>query len=194
MPVEVRPALLAGVLLASMLAGAPAAAQLRSETLAVCTACHGGEGRAALPGLPLLAAQPKIFVETQLVLIREGLRDVPAMTALMRDIKDDEIIALAAHYAAQSAPRPQAATQPEKKRAGAELSRQALCSTCHLPNYAGQQQVPRLAGQDESYLLAVMKQFRDKPAPGRDTMMSGVLRGMSDVELANLAHHFAQTP
>jgi cytochrome c553 len=75
---------------------------------------------------------------------------------------------------------------------GATISRGALCGTCHLPDYRGQNQVPRLAGQQEAYLLATLKMYRDAPAPGRDTMMQNVLLGMKDPDLEALAHYFAQ--
>jgi cytochrome c553 len=169
----------------------PAAAQPRPQTLAVCAACHGEGGKAPLPGMPALAAQPKVFIENQLVLIREGLRDVPSMAAVMGDIKDDEVVALAQYFAAQVLPQRGPPSQPVKAKAGGELAAKALCGTCHLPSYAGQQQVPRLAGQQEAYLLQALKEFRDKPGPGRDTLMSGPLQGMSDVDLANLAQYLA---
>ncbi len=66
-----------------------------------------------------------------------------------------------------------------------------LCGTCHLADYAGQKQVTRLAGQDETYLVYSMKQFRDNPGPGRDTIMAATLYGLSDADLANLAHYLA---
>ena len=68
-----------------------------------------------------------------------------------------DVLALARHFAAQPAPLPTGLLQPDKVRAGAEVSRQALCGTCHLPNYAGQNQVPRLAGQHEDYLVLTLK-------------------------------------
>jgi cytochrome c553 len=66
-----------------------------------------------------------------------------------------------------------------------------LCGTCHLPDYAGREQIPRLAQQREDYLLAVMRQFRSGVAPGRDTIMSAALTGMSEQDLADLAHYLA---
>lgn len=51
--------------------------------------------------------------------------------------------------------------------------------------------MPRLAGQNEPYLLYALKQFRDHAGPGRDTIMSGTLTGMADRELEDLAHYFA---
>lgn len=180
-----------GAVLAALLclAAAPAVRAQAAAGAAACYACHGGGGSARLPTVPSLAGQPRVFVENQLVLIREGLREVPSMTAVVRDLSDEAIGTLARHFAAL-APSPAPATaQPARQRAGADLSRRGLCATCHLPGYVGQNQVPRLAGQDEAYLLASMKQFRDHPGPGRDTIMASTLRGLSDGDLADLAHY-----
>ncbi len=168
-----------------------AQAQIRPETLAACAACHGPNGNAAIAQFPSLAGQPKLFIENQLVLIREGLRDIPAMKAVMDGMKDEEIVELAKHFAAQTPIANPGAAQPQKLRAGAEASAKMLCGTCHLPTFAGQSQVPRLAGQNEEYLVLSMKQFRDNPGPGRDTIMAATLRGVSDADLANLAHYLA---
>jgi cytochrome c553 len=160
-------------------------------TLAACAACHGVGGQSSTPAVPSLAAQPRTFIENQLVLIREGLRDVPAMKGVMAAVDDAEIAVLARYFAAQPAQRLPGTLLPEKARVGAELSRRALCGGCHLPGYVGQNQVPRLAGQQEAYLLATMKMYRDKPEAGRDTLMSGPLAGMKDAELDSLAHYLA---
>ena len=170
-----------------------AAAQPRPERLAACAACHGPGGNAPSAEMPSLAGQPKLFIENQLVLIREGLRDVPAMKAAMAGIDDAEIASLASYFAAQAPPAPAAGPlQPDKLRLGAETARLRLCGTCHLADYAGQNQVPRLAGQNEAYLRQSMRQFRDSPGPGRDTIMAATLRGLSDADLDNLAHYLAR--
>ena len=177
--------------LLAALCSSAAFAQPAAERLAVCGGCHGTNGQSAIAGTPSLAGQPKTFIENQLVIMREGLRDVPAMKPFVADLKDADISALAAHYAALPAKAPTAPTQPDKHQAGAALAQRLLCNTCHLPSYAGQQQVPRLAAQDETYLVQSMKQFRDNPGPGRDTIMAATLRGLGDGELAQLAHFLA---
>jgi len=78
-----------------------------------------------------------------------------------------------------------------KAKAGADIADKALCGSCHLPDYRGQNQVPRLAGQNEAFLNWSLRMFRDNPGPGRDTIMAATLRGMTDADLANLAHYFA---
>ncbi|MBC7941378.1 MAG: c-type cytochrome [Chitinophagaceae bacterium] len=169
-------------------------AQPAPALLANCATCHGVDGNATVAAFPSLAAQPKVFLETQLVLIREGLRDIPGMADVMKGMSDDTISALATHYAAQPARVQPGPLRPELFRAGQAVARQALCGTCHLPDFAGQQQVPRLAGQNEAYLLQTMKQLRDSPGPGRDTIMAATLHGMQDGDLEALAHHLAQSP
>jgi cytochrome c553 len=159
-----------------------------------CTACHGPGGNSQIATMPSIAAQPRTFIENQLVLIREGLRDVPAMKAVMGSLNDEQIVMLAKHFAALPATAPAGPVKPELFKAGADVSKRALCGTCHLPGYVGQSQVPRLAGQQEAYLATTLKMYRDAPDPGRDTAMSAVLHGLKDADLAALAHYFAQQP
>jgi cytochrome c553 len=159
--------------------------------LALCAACHGPLGNSQIAATPSLAGQPKLFIENQLVLIREGLRDVPQMKGLLDGVKDAEIVALAEYFAAQKPARaPGALEQPRYER-GQVLAQKMFCGSCHLPDYAGRQQVPRLAGQHEEFLLQSMKQLRDRPGLGRDTIMAASLYGLKDGELADLAHFLA---
>lgn len=193
MHVERRTRSWAGLASASLLFlyGAAPAQQPPPATVAVCNACHGPGGNSQIALTPSLAGQPKLFIENQLVLIREGLRDVPQMKEIVTGMSDETIIALAQHFAAEKpVPNPGAAAH-DKASLGAATASQLLCGTCHLSDYSGQNQVPRLAGQDEPYLVHSMKQFRDNPGPGRDTIMAAVLRGLSDADLANLAHYLA---
>jgi len=158
---------------------------------ALCSACHGPQGNSQIPTIPSLAGQPKVFLENQLVLIREGMREIPVMKGIMDPIQDADISALAKYFAAQTPTAPPAPSDAKSFAQGQELARAALCGTCHLPNYSGQNQIPRLAAQQETYLRDTMLQYRDNPAPGRDTAMSAVLYGLSNAQLKDLAHFFA---
>lgn len=162
--------------------------------LAACVACHGAGGQSTTALTPSLGGQPRLFIENQLVLIREGLREVPAMQPLLAGVSDEEITRLATHFAGQPAMRGDQKSDAALARAGAALAQTRLCGTCHLADYRGQQQVPRLAGQRLDYLVLAMQQFRDKPGPGRDTIMAATLRGLSDAELTQLAHYLTALP
>lgn len=190
-PVRARCSALARGVFAMLVGWGSAEAQPRPDTLATCAACHGPNGNAPAGELPSIAGQPKVFIENTLVLIREGLREVPAMKPVMTGMTDEEIVALARHYAAQAAVAAPVTVQAAKAERGKQAATGLLCGTCHLASFAGQNQVPRLAGQNEAYLLASMKQFRDQPGLGRDTIMAATLRGLSDATLGDLAHHLA---
>ena len=159
--------------------------------VALCTACHGPNGNSQIPLIPSLAGQPKVFIENQLVLIREGLRDIPQMKGMLDTLKDPELVALATHFSAQIPSKPMGSVNQEVFERGKALSAKMLCGSCHLPNYSGRQQMPRLAGQNEAFLAYSMKQFRDHAGLGRDTVMSASLYGLKDNDLADLAHFLA---
>ena len=181
---------IAAVLLA---AGAPALPQQAPPAqVQLCMACHGPQGNSQVPTTPSLAGQPQLFIENQLVLIREGMRVVPEMKGMLDGMKDAELVQIAGWFAQQKPVAAQAgAPDAAKFERGKTIAAKALGGTCHLPDYSGRQQIPRLAGQHEAFLLDSMKQFRDHPGPGRDTIMSASLYGMKDSELADLAHYLA---
>lgn len=172
-------------------AGAPAQQQPPPRA-AVCAACHGPGGNSQQPLVPSLAGQPKIFIENQLVLVREGLREIPAMKGLLDGVADAELVALAQYFSAQKPVS--TATGPRDAAAyarGQALSAKMHCGSCHLPDFSGREQIPRLAGQHEAFLMQSMKQLRDHPGPGRDTIMAASLYGLKDADLADLAHFMA---
>jgi cytochrome c553 len=165
------------------------------ERAALCMACHGPQGVSQIPNIPSLAAQPKTYLENKLVLIREGLRDIPAMKGTLDGVPDTELTALAQYFSAQVALQTSTAKRElQSFQRGQELAKSALCGTCHLPDYRGRDQVARLASQHETYLRNVMKEYRDNPGPGRDTVMAAALYGINDVQLKDLAHFFANSP
>ncbi len=162
--------------------------QASAAQLALCMACHGPQGNSQIPLTPSLAGQPKVFLENQLVLIREGLRDIPQMKGLLDGVKDPEIVALASYFSAQTPAKVSGSVDSSRYQRGLATSQRMLCGTCHLPDYSGREQIPRLAGQQEAFLLYAMKQFRDHPGLGRDTIMAASLYGLKDADLADMAH------
>lgn len=161
---------------------------------AVCVACHGEGGRSAMAGIPSLAGQPAVFVETQLVMIREGLRPVPQMQGMLDGVSDAELSELARYYSQQKIDAPKDAAKAQLMERGKAAAARLHCASCHMPDYAGREQMPRLAGQREDYLNTVMKQFRDNQTRGRDTIMTSTLYGVSDEDIAAMAHYMAHLP
>ncbi len=172
---------------------APAGAQNGSlaEKLQLCAACHGEDGNSKIEKIPSLAGQPAFFVLNQLFLMREGVRKIEAMAAIVKDLKDQDLTDLSEHYAKLTPKKSEEPIDPELAKRGQEIARRQRCSSCHLPTLAGQDQMPRVAKQRIDYLVPTLKSYRDNPRPGADTAMSQPVSPLNDVDLAALAHYAA---
>ena len=161
-----------------------------------CGGCHGTEGRAAVPNTPMLAGQPPDFHVLQMILFRERLRNVPPMADLAQGLADGEIEDIAMYFAGlQPAPPEDRSAQDETLMArGQVLSQQLRCGVCHLPDFRGREQIPRLVGQREDFLLRTMQEYRDNIRVGTDTSMNAVVYGVPDAHLVALAHYLAHLP
>lgn len=175
-----------------LLSSAAALAQDTIKRVAACGECHGAEGQPRGPHSPLLAGQPKTFLENQMIMIREGLREIPIKKGVFDGISDTEIISIARHFSAQEAKPLMQPRDPVLFARGQTAAKDLLCGTCHLPNYHGRDQMPRLAGQREAYLFETMKKFKNNQASGRDTIMAASLYGVAEEDLRAMAHYFSQ--
>jgi cytochrome c553 len=141
--------------------------------------------------MPLLAGQQAEFLVLQMFLMREGLRVVPEMKGLLTGWSDRDLEEVGALFARQAPPAGGVKRDPKLHARGAEISRGMGCGSCHLQNYAGQRQVPRLANQREDYLASAMKAYRDNKRTGADTNMNAIMYKVSDSDIHALAHYFA---
>jgi len=165
------------------------AAQKPPARANMCNACHGPNGNALLKDMPSIAGQPKVFIENQLVLIREGMRDIPQMKGVLNNVPDSELTELATYYAGLKIAKPPVQKQTDLYNKGELLSKEMRCGICHLPTYEGREQMPRLAGQREDYLLYTMRAMKANQAVGRDPIMIASLYGISDEDLKAISHY-----
>jgi cytochrome c553 len=127
----------------------------------------------------------------QLFLFREGVRKIEPMTAMLKELKDDDLLALAQRFSTLEAKRTAEPIDAALVNRGAAFVEPMRCASCHLPSLEGQDQMPRLAKQRLDYLVHALKQFRDNTRSGADTLMSNVMIGVSDANLVALAHYAA---
>jgi cytochrome c553 len=170
---------------------APAQEMPLKERIELCTGCHGEDGNSKLEKIPSLAGQPEFFVMNQLVLMREGVRQIEPMMPFVKDLKDPDIFALAKHFASLQSKRSDEAVDPALAKRGAQIAEARRCASCHLPTLAGQEQMPRLAGQRIDYLIDAMKSYLDNTRTGADTAMTASIIGLSEADLVALAHYAA---
>ncbi len=88
---------------ASFLFSASANAMEAPAKSVTCVGCHGADGNSMVPNFPKLADQHAVYLEKQLKDFRDGFRKNATMAPFVKGLSDEEIKALAAYYAAQTA-------------------------------------------------------------------------------------------
>jgi cytochrome c553 len=167
---------------------------LPQEKLQLCAACHGEDGNSTNPQIPSIAGQPKLFIENQLILFREELRRSDQMLPVVKGLKDPDIIKLAEHFSKLPAKTMETGAKDDSLlKRGSQRAKELRCGICHLADFSGQNQIPRLAGQRETYLEAEMRAYRDGKRTGGDTIMAAALYGVSDADIKALAHYLSRS-
>ncbi len=78
--------------------------------------------------------------------------------------------------------------------AGRGLVHQHRCNVCHSPDLAGRDNVPRIAGQREDFLVKTMREYKANIRPGYDASMGDVMQPVSDADILDLAYFTARQP
>ena len=189
---QVCAALLATIL--PLGAAEAADASIGAEMAAACAACHGESGNSKTENIPSLAGHPAPYLTIQLILFREQQRQNEIMTPLAKALSDEDIENLAAYFAGQKRIAMDPAPDAERASRGKATADAQRCGTCHLPDYSGREQIPRLAAQREDYLTKTMRDYKSGARSGLDGMMTSVLHGVSDEQLTELSAYLAQLP
>ncbi len=176
-----------------MLPALPAGADSLEARLAQCLACHGESGQSATPGVPSLGGQPAFYVTIQLFMFREKLRVVEPMSAMMQGISNNDLRSMADFVARLPPPQPAGGSpDPERLERARALIEQHRCNFCHNRDYSGDQNVPRLAGQREDYLVKALREYKSNARRGYDASMADVLNAISDEQILDLAYFLAR--
>ena len=182
----------AGATLA-VLAALPAGAQELDARLPTCFACHGENGQSQLPETPSLGAQPAFYVTVQLLMFRDKLRVTEPMNEMANGLTDADLQKAADIISKQPPPEPVADTPDAARMERARvLSDQHRCNFCHQPRYQGQENVPRLAGQREDYLVKALRGYKDNSRRGYDASMADVIEPLTDEQILDMAYYLAR--
>lgn len=184
----------AALLLVPMLAVAPAGAQevdAGRKKAEVCVACHGVNGNSTVPQFPILAGQTARYVYLQLKDFKEGRRSEPQMEPFVKDLSRQDMLDLAAFFAAQK-PRPNSfKADPERVARGKKKADETLCTMCHLGGFIGQNEIPRAAGQHYEYTVKQLRDFKTARRTNDAGNMASVSKTLSDQDIEDLGHYLA---
>lgn len=177
------------------LAAASASAESLKELIETCDACHGKNGVSQVEEMPSLAAQPDIFLQYQLVFMRDGQRKVEAMEEISKKLTDENIRDLGAHYAKLRPPPPIKASRPVDARKVNELIQPRRCNSCHKEDFSGQGEAARLASQRPEYLVKALSDYRAGTRRGRGmAVMMEVSITLRDQDIEMISAYLAAKP
>ena len=143
-----------------------------AQHMATCTGCHGADGvTSMMPDVPIIAGIDAVVQEDALFAYRDGGRECwppGIMCQVSAALSDDDIVELAAHFAALPF-KPAGEDFDAALAAEGEKVHEANCGICHGMNGQDNPEASILRGQKISYLRAVMKEYaaakRDQPPP-----------------------------
>jgi cytochrome c553 len=171
----------------------PVAAATLAERFAPCLACHGEHGQSAIPEVPSLGAQPAFYVTIQLYMFRERMRVVEPMNEVTKGLSDDDVRRMAELISQLPPPRPAAEPpDPARLERGRALIQQHRCNFCHNQDFSGAQNVPRLAGQRQDYLVKALREYKSNARRGYDASMADVMYPLTDADILDLAYFLTQ--
>jgi len=160
---------------------------------AACLACHGENGQSQTPEVPSLGAQPEYYVTIQLVMFRDKLRTVDIMNEVMAGASDDAVRELASFVSKLPPPKPVVDTpDPARIERARTLAHINHCNICHKQDFSGGENVPRLAGQREDYLVKALRGYKSNVRRGYDASMADVIQPLSDEQILDLAYYLAR--
>ncbi len=164
-----------------------------------CASCHGATGVSPAPTYPSLASQLATYTFKQLKDYKDGKRaDNAVMTAMVAGLSEQNMVDLAAFYAAQSLP------PANSEHDGGDIARQLVgkgdgkrlippCASCHGANGEGKiVHYPALAGQMSMYTSQTMQNYKSgQRANDIYSRMRLIAANLSDAEIKALADYYA---
>lgn len=175
----------------SMPSLALADAQAGATKAAVCSACHGPTGNSTNGDYPSLAGQSARYIYLELRDFKAGRRSDPRMSPMAANLSPDDMHDLADYFAAQKPTATDFKADPAKVEAGRKKSEELLCTMCHLGGFTGQNEIPRVAGQQYPYIVKQLQDFRAKKRTNDAGNMTSVTKTLSDADIENLANYVA---
>ena len=166
-------------------------AQGTPSKAAVCIACHGPGGNSTQPLVPRLAGQTARYTYLQLRDFQEGRRSNEQMSPMAAGLSRDEMRELADYFARQKvAPQPFEADQARAHR-GKLKADETLCTMCHLGGFSGQNEIPRVAGQQYEYVVKQLTDFKARKRTNDAGSMTSVANTLSDADILDLANYIS---
>lgn len=168
----------------------------------LCSSCHGPKGQGIESLGPKLAGLSSGYIDRQIGLFLSGKRQVATMQAMAKTLQGPAMKEVTDYYVAQEA----AVVTPHLRGEKASYSDPAerlvyqgdwdriipACVTCHGPSGLGAGDIPRLAGQQASYIKSQLLAWqKDTRSGDQDGVMDTIADKLSAAEIDALARYFS---
>ncbi|MDU8929368.1 c-type cytochrome [Alisedimentitalea sp. MJ-SS2] len=160
-----------------------------------CAHCHGEVGEASSRIYPRLAGQNRVYIEKQLRNFRDGTRVSDVMNDMATDLTDDQINGLAAFFSMQPAKTHRIRNSKKSLEAvgyyiyheGNKYAQIPPCAECHGDFAAGDENLPRLAGQHAYYVVEQLKAFEARTRTNDAAIMHSIAKRLTELEINAVA-------
>lgn len=165
-----------------------------------CGDCHGEDGVSTTSQIPHLAGQRMEYVVNELQAYKQGLRDNPAMRAVVASLNDEAMRNVAAYYSLQGHDDDGAvATTGSDQAAVLDASPSVAkwvskCNRCHEGNgFSDPGKFPILTGQREEYLVRTMHAYQNRFLRA-SSMMHAMTEQLSPADIRDISVYYANRP
>jgi cytochrome c553 len=149
-----------------------------------CAGCHGDDGNALKASMPSLAGQDAKYFIKGMNHYKDGERQHEKMFEASEQLSEQDMVNLATFYASQ---------KPVRRNVRMPLNSTewiTRCERCHgLDGNSGDPRFPMLAGQDETYLVKMLKAYASGMNENRT--MHAMADPVSAINIERIAAHFA---
>jgi len=184
-------ALFLAALSATISPAVAADAQAGAKKAQICIVCHK---LAQSYSFPLLEAQPKEYLYVQMKAYKDKRRVWPGRPHNDTALPEKDLRDIAEYFSAQKMPGAPFRIDPSSVATGKQKAEELKCANCHMPEFSGKDDVPRLAGQVPEYLVAQMDAFRSGARLHGRGPMGDPARNANAQDSEFLGHFFASMP
>lgn len=187
--------------------GATIAKQGNDKGATACISCHGADGSGqGAAGFPRLAGLSADYMAKQLRDLRGDARNNATMNPIAGALSDEEIEAVAKHYADMEPPREAPGSgdvAKDRLTRGKAIAERGIwdkgvpaCTSCHGPDGRGVGATfPALAGQHAGYIRAQLNAWQSGDrANDPNRLMDVVAERLTGNQAAAVAAYFASLP
>jgi len=155
----------------------------------VCAACHGADGNAVAPIYPNLAGQTWRYLYVQLKDFKEGRRQNDIMSPLAATLSREDMMNIANYFTSLPVKANPFTPDDDKVKRGKAKADETLCTMCHQGGFSGQNEIPRVAGQQYDYVIAQLRNFKSRTRTNDAGNMTSVAQTLSETDMENIAHY-----